>query len=283
MKTSRTVESVSDQLGTKLLIFVLSVIAGSVDVIGFLGLGALFIAHITGNLVVLAARTAAGEHASAAHLLSVPMFIIVLFAARLLAAALDRLAIATLRPLLLLQFMFLGGFLAISIAVGSPADPSSPVMMVATMLGVSAMAVQNVLVQISLKEAPSTAVMTTNLTRFVADLVEVWLGSDPAGRAKAMARAGRTGIAIAGFVVGACLAALCQARLGLWSLAMPTGLALAALAITYGSDGFAQAADRRQYRCEAKPSEDLPTSTSRIAAGIDKATHFNQINCGWFR
>jgi uncharacterized membrane protein YoaK (UPF0700 family) len=146
------------------------------------------------------------------------------------------------------------------------------------MLGVSAMAVQNVLVQISLKEAPSTAVMTTNLTRFVADLVEVWLGSDPAGRAKAMARAGRTGIAIAGFVVGACLAAWC-----LWSLAMPTGLALAALAITYGSDGFAQAADRRQYRCEAKPSEDLPTSTSRIAAGIDKATHFNQINCGWFR
>jgi hypothetical protein len=57
MKGSRTVESVGDRLGTKLLTFVLSVIAGSVDVIGFLGLGALFIAHITGNLVVLAART----------------------------------------------------------------------------------------------------------------------------------------------------------------------------------------------------------------------------------
>ena len=44
-------ESVSDRLGTTLLTFVLSVIAGSVDVIGFLGLGALFIAHVTGNLV----------------------------------------------------------------------------------------------------------------------------------------------------------------------------------------------------------------------------------------
>jgi len=247
MEASRSVESVSDRLGTKLLIFVLSVIAGSVDVIGFLGLGALFIAHITGNLVVLAARTAAGEPASAAHLLSVPVFIIVLFAVRLLlAAVLDRFGIAAPRPLLLLQFLLLAGFLAVSIAVGSPADPSAAVMIFAAMLGVSAMAVQNVLVQISLREAPSTAVMTTNLTRFVADLVEVWLGTDQGGRAKAVARAGRTGIAIAGFVIGACLGAWCQARLGLWSLAMPTGLALAGLAIGYRSDGYAQAADRAQ-------------------------------------
>src|SRR5258705_9764719 len=205
MNGSRTVESVSDRLGTKLLIVVLSVIAGSVDVIGFLGLGALFIAHITGNLVVLAARTAAGEHASAAHLLSVPVFIIALFAARLLAATLDRFAIAALRPLLLLQFMFLAGFLAISIEVGSAADPSAAVMIIAAMLGVSAMAVQNVLVQVSLKEAPSTAVMTTNLTRFVVDIGEVWLGKEPGGRAQGRARARRTRTTVAGFGVGGCL------------------------------------------------------------------------------
>ena len=119
MKRSRTVESVGDPLGTKLLTFVLSVIAGSVDVIGFLGLGTLFIAHVTGNLVILAARAAAGEHAPAAHLLSVPVFIIALVAARLLAARLDRSGIATLRPLLLLQFLLLSGFLAICIGVGS--------------------------------------------------------------------------------------------------------------------------------------------------------------------
>ena len=172
------------------------------------------------------------------------MFIIVLFAARLLAAALDRFGIASLRPLLLLQLLLLAGFLVVSIEVGYPADPSAAAMIFAAMLGVSAMAVQNVLVQISLKEAPSTAVMTTNLTRFVADLVEVWLGSDPAGRARAVARARRTGTAIAGFVIGACLGAWCQARLGLWTLAMPTGLALAALAIAWWSDGFVQAADR---------------------------------------
>ena len=237
-------ESVSDPLGTKLLTFVLSVIAGSVDVIGFLGLGTLFIAHITGNLVILAARYAAGEHAPAAHLLSVPVFMIALMAARLLAASLDRSGIATLRPLLLLQFLLLSGFLAICIGVGSVADPNAAIMIVAAMLGVAAMAIQNALVQLSLKDAPSTAVMTTNLTRFVLDLGEVWLGTNPDGHAKAMARAQRTGVAIAGFVVGSALGAWCQTHVGLWSLTVPTGLALAALVITCCSRRFVQAVDR---------------------------------------
>jgi uncharacterized membrane protein YoaK (UPF0700 family) len=240
MKRSRSVESVGDPLCTKLLTFVLSLIAGSVDVIGFLGLGALFIAHVTGNLVILAARAAAGEQAPAAHLLSVPVFIIALVAARLLAARLDRSGIATLRPLLLLQLLLLSGLLAICTGVGSLTDPNAVIMIVAAMLGVSAMAVQNALVQISLKDAPSTAVMTTNLTRFVLDLGEVWLGTNPDGRTKAMARARRTGTAVAGFVAGSGLGAWCQAHVGLWSLVMPTGLALAALAITCGSRWFAR-------------------------------------------
>jgi uncharacterized membrane protein YoaK (UPF0700 family) len=217
MKGIETVESVSDPLGTstKLLTFVLSVIAGSVDVIGFLGLGTLFIAHITGNLVILA-------------------------------ASLDRSGIATLRPLLLLQFLLLSGLFVSCIGVGSVADPNAAIMIFAAMLGVSAMAVQNVLVQLSLKDAPTTAVMTTNLTRFVLDLGEVWLGTGPDGRAKAMARAGRTGVAIAGFVAGSCLGAWCQAHVGLWSLVMPTSLALAALVVTYCSRSFMQAADHAE-------------------------------------
>jgi uncharacterized membrane protein YoaK (UPF0700 family) len=244
MKGLETVESIGDPLDTKLLTFVLSVIAGSVDVIGFLGLGTLFIAHITGNLVILAARYAAGEHAPAAHLLSVPVFIIALMATRVLAARLDRSGIAALRPLLLLQFLLLFGFLAICIGIGSVADPNAAITIVAAMLGVSAMAVQNALVQLSLRGAPTTAVMTTNLTRLVLDLGDVWLGTNPDGRAKAMARARRTGIAITGFVVGAGLGAWCQAHLGLWSLTVPAGLALAALVITCCSRRFVQVVDR---------------------------------------
>src|SRR5690349_5446197 len=52
---------VNESALTKWLPFVLSVIAGSVDVIGFLRLGGLFTAHVTGNLVILSARLLAGE------------------------------------------------------------------------------------------------------------------------------------------------------------------------------------------------------------------------------
>jgi uncharacterized membrane protein YoaK (UPF0700 family) len=232
MKQDGTARFVDDPPGSVLLPFVLSVIAGSMDVIGFLGLGALFMAHITGNLVVLAARSVAGEDASVAHLLSVPIFVVALAAARLLAAGLIQLRIATLGPLLFLQFLFLSVFLGICVAAGPAADPNTTVMVFAAMLGVSAMAVQNALVQISLAGSPSTAVMTTNLTRLVVDLGEMLLGAQASDRAKAASRAWRTGTTIAGFVAGCGLGAWCQAHLGLWSLALPTGLALGTLAIT---------------------------------------------------
>ena len=48
--------SVDNWRAVQALLILLSVTAGSVDAIGFLGLGGLFIAHITGNLVILAAH-----------------------------------------------------------------------------------------------------------------------------------------------------------------------------------------------------------------------------------
>src|SRR6267154_6856922 len=61
-----------------LLPALLSTTAGAVDVIGFLALGGLFTAHITGNLVVLAAHYITGRFGEIAPLLSVPMFMVVL-------------------------------------------------------------------------------------------------------------------------------------------------------------------------------------------------------------
>jgi uncharacterized membrane protein YoaK (UPF0700 family) len=214
----------------QIVLILLTVTAGSVDAIGFLGLDGLFIAHITGNLVILAARIATDDKAPLAHIISFPVFIVALAVTRLLAAGLERMHVTLLRPLLLLQFLLLSGFLALCVS-GSRPDLNAANATVAGMLGVSAMAVQNAVMQISLKESPSTCVMTTNATRFVIDLGEVLFGRSRNDGVKAGERAKRTGLAIAGFVVGCGLGALCQAVAGLWSLALPAGLALAALAI----------------------------------------------------
>ncbi len=225
------VPSVDISPATKVLPTVLSLIAGSADVISFLGLGGLFTAHITGNLVILAAHIVTGGEANVALLLSVPVFILVLCLTRLLVAGLEAIGLASLRFLLLVQFLLLAGFLVLCVAAGPRIDPNAANAILAGMFGVSALAVQNVLVQISLKGAPSTAVMTTNTTRFVMDVGEVLLGPDPADVATARRRLKHTWPAIVGFTAGAGLGAASFAAAGLWSLALPAGLALIALAL----------------------------------------------------
>jgi uncharacterized membrane protein YoaK (UPF0700 family) len=225
-----TAPSVDSSLGTKLLPSVLSLTAGSVDVISLLGLGGLFTAHITGNLAILAVHLGGGGAAPLAPMLSVPVFMVVLGLTRLLVGGLEAIGLASLRPLLL-QFLLLAGFLVLCVAAGPRLDPNAANAIVAGMLGVAAMAVQNALVQISLQGAPSTAVMTSNVTRFTMDLGEMLLGRDPDEVAKARSRAKHTWPAIVGFTVGCGLGAACEAAVGLWSLALPAGLALLALAM----------------------------------------------------
>ena len=107
-----------------LLPTVLSTTAGAVDVIGFLALGGLFTAHITGNLVVLAAHYVTGGFNQAGPLLSVPVFVAVLGAVTL-AVGTPRDLRASRRTLLILQLAFLGGFLGLGIACGPSQTPAA--------------------------------------------------------------------------------------------------------------------------------------------------------------
>ncbi len=225
--------SVNNSPAVQALLVVLSLTAGCTDVIGFLGLNGLFTAHITGNLVVLAAHIVAGDPAIFSYILSVPVFMLVLFLTRLFAGALERAGLDTLGPLLLLQLLSLAVFLVLCVTAGPRLDPTAATVVFAGMFGVVAMAVQNALVQISLKGVPSTAVMTTNVTHFMLDLGGVLVGGDPAEIAKARSRAMHTLPVIVGFTVGCGLGAAGEAAVGLWSLALPTGLALLALAIGF--------------------------------------------------
>jgi uncharacterized membrane protein YoaK (UPF0700 family) len=231
--TTAATSSTGSWTALKLMTVVLSLVAGSMDVISFLGLGGLFTAHITGNLVILAAHVATGEAAQVAPMLSVPVFMAALFLARLAAGMLEKVGIESLKPLLLVQFLLLAGCLAICLALGSGFDPNGATATVAGMIAVCALGVQNALVQVSLHGVPTTAVVTTNVARFTTDLGTILLGAGRAEEDAARRGADKIWPSIVGFVVGCGVGALCESRYGLNAVAFPTGLALVAIALAW--------------------------------------------------
>ena len=215
---------------------VLSVIAGCTDIIGFLSLNGLFTAQVTGNLVLLAAHVVAGSEVQIAKLLSVPMFMVAVGLTMLLANGLAAIGFAPLRPLLLLQFVLLVGFLILCVTAGPHTDLSATTAIFAGLLGVSAMAVQYALVQVSLGGVPATAVVSTDLARLAMAVSVVLHGRNPSKVAKARNIAAANLTVIVGFAAGCCLGAACQAALGPWSLALPAGLAFLAFAMAFAAN-----------------------------------------------
>lgn len=224
-----------DSRSVQALLVLLSFIAGSTDVISFLGLDGLFTAHITGNLVILAAHVVVHDPATIAPMLSVPVFIIVIILTRVVAGRLESMGVATLHPLLLLQFILIAGFLALCIAAGPRIDPTGTNAIIAGMLGVAAMAVQNALVQFSVRGAPSTAAMTSNVTRFAMDIGELWSGNNPGAVAEARQNVFRILPVIIGFAAGCAIGAFAEASFGMRSLALPAALALGAYALGFAA------------------------------------------------
>jgi len=210
---------------------VLSTTAGATDVTSFLLLGWLFTAHITGNLVILAAHYITGEFGQIGPLLSVPMFLVVLgLVTFVFVTKPTRLA---RRAMLILQAIFLICFLGSGIAFGPFPDPDSAIAVLTGMLGVAAMAIQNGVVRQALPGSPSTAVMTTNVTRVAVDFARLARGhAVGAERVQIRHRADVTLLSVIGFVTGVVAGAVLETYLGLWSLAFP--VLLAAVSIPLG-------------------------------------------------
>jgi uncharacterized membrane protein YoaK (UPF0700 family) len=219
--------------GGWLLPFVLSTTAGAVDIIGFLALGGLFSAHITGNVVVLAAHYVTGGFSEVGPLLAVPVFIVVLGVVTLASGTIEGAGYGSRRPLLALQAALLAGCLGLGVGLGPFANADSPMAVLVGMLAVAAMATQNALVKLALPGAPSTAVMTTNTTQLTIDLATLlWSRGKPEDLAQARRRAGVTFPSVVGFVAGCAAGAVLEVHCGLWALALP--VILAALAVPLG-------------------------------------------------
>lgn len=216
-----------------LLPAVLSTTAGAVDVIGFLTLGGLFTAHITGNLVIVAAHYVNGGFSQVGPILAVPVFMAVMSLVTLAPGVFVRTGSSPLCPLLLLQTSLLAAFFGIGVVFGRFPDVDSSMAVFAGMFGVAAMATQNVLVKLALKDAPSTAVMTTNITQLTLDLSML---ARRQGNADELAKAGRrarmTFACVIGFLVGCAAGGALEVKFGLWALALP--VVLSGLAVPLG-------------------------------------------------
>lgn len=207
----------------------LSVIAGMVDLTGFLSLGSLFTAHITGNIVVVAALVVRRGQINPAQIMAIPVFMLAVAATWVLARASSRRGLGLLRLLLLVQFLLLTCVLILSVSTKPSADPHGLMAGVTAMFAVSAMACQFALLRLTLPVAPSTAVMTGNLTNTVLSLLDRQSGSQRL-MVNDTERLTDSLQLLIGFFGGCVVAAAAVTYLGDWAWSFPVVLAGVAIA-----------------------------------------------------
>jgi uncharacterized membrane protein YoaK (UPF0700 family) len=211
---------------------VLSVIAGMVDVIGYFSLGNLFTAHVTGNIVVIAASLVHGEPPNLGQVLAVPVFIVALAGVWAIAKASAWRGPTLLRPLLLIQFVLLASILILGVTFHVGASPNGAMTSVAAVLATSAMACQFALLRFAVPGAPSAAVMTGNLTYTVLAALET-LSPDRPLMAHDNDRLRQTASLLVGFFCGCVAGALAVTFVGDWSWSVPVALAGIAAVVPY--------------------------------------------------
>lgn len=208
----------------------LSIIAGMVDLTGFFTLGSIFTAHVTGNLVVAAAAAVRGGPWNLAQALAIPVFMLAVAAAWLIARASNLHGVALTRLLLAVQFVLLLAVLVFAVKTAPSANPHGLMAGIAVMIAVCAMAFQYALLRLAMPKTVSTAVMTGNLTNTVLSLMDLLSPRQPLmsadrGRLRSSLRL------LIGFLVGCIVAAAAISVLGDWSWSLPVVLAALAIAI----------------------------------------------------
>jgi len=199
----------------------LSVIAGMVDLTGFLSFDRLFTAHITGNLVVVVALAGRGEAFHLARVLVIPMFIA---------------ALATAWGFLRIQFVLLAGVAILSWVKHVSADPHGLMAGVAAMGAVSAIACQFALFGLAFPGGTSTAAMTGNLTNAVLSLMARMFPASPVTGA-AREKTTYALHLLAGFLGGCIVAAIAVSNLGDAAWVLPAALAGAVAVLPWEDRG----------------------------------------------
>jgi uncharacterized membrane protein YoaK (UPF0700 family) len=171
-----------------------------------------------------------GGRINLAQIMAIPVFILAAAATWLLARASGRRGLGLLRLLLLVQFLLLTCVLIFSVITKPSADPHGLMAGVTAMVAVSAMACQFALLRLTLPVAPSTAVMTGNLTNTVLSLLDRQSRSQPLMTGDSERLRGSLHLLI-GFCGGCVVAAAAVTYLGDWAWLFPVVLAAVAVAL----------------------------------------------------
>jgi uncharacterized membrane protein YoaK (UPF0700 family) len=211
----------------------LGFVGGFVDTAGYLGLGGLFTAHVTGNIAVLGARLASRQMhdgGGAVGVALIPLFAASVMVAGIIAHASRARRLDDAAALLFVE----GGILSVAALAGQLcsdmlARNDTLAISVIGSLAVVAMGLQNGMMQESFGGQAPTTVMTGNITQFSLELLALahTPRADAERRGAAVARIRKHGAVLAGFVLGAAAGGLTEHFLGLASLALPAALLVA--------------------------------------------------------
>lgn len=186
---------------------------GFVDTVGLLGLHGLFLAHVTGNLVTLAAALALDGHGVLAKALALPEFA--------LALALTRIAAHLLRGRGTALFALQVGLLALLAALAVLLPARGMGLLLTGGAGVAAMAMQNALLGFYRPALPPTTFMSGNTIRAVTSAVDLCFHPAPDKAAALRLLLADSVTGIAAFAIGCGAAALLLHLAGFWCLALP--------------------------------------------------------------
>lgn len=211
--------------------------AGYVDTAGFLALNGLFTAHVTGNFVTLGAALVHGTTGAFAKLLALPLFCVVVVLTRLFAAS-QAAADTAMSRLMCAKVLLLAAAAYVLVAHGPFSDSDTPVAVMAGMLLVAAMGIQNAIQRMHLGSAPPSTLMTGTTTQVMIDLADLCKGVTGEARTAAVGRLRKMLPALAAFATGCAIAALLYWASLMWCfLVPPVVAALATLGIKRAGPG----------------------------------------------
>lgn len=228
-------------------------VGGYVDVVGFVLLFGLFVNHATGNLVMLGVALVGGDDGIVTKLLSLPVFVAAAAATYALIRRRRARGKASDVMVLLLQAALLLAFMLLTVTALPAGNADQPAVMLAGLVGVCAMAVQNIGARVIFSDLAPTTIMTGNVTQIAIDLVDL-LSARDLGEAL-IARIIKTWPPVMAFALGVACGALGVLAFGAVCLLAPIGavLALAFIRKAAMSPGDVRAAVSPALRLDHRP------------------------------